>query len=100
MWTTNTVFCYDMTGNYVWEFKDKRLLKPHGIATDIHGFVYVCGYDSHNIMVISSDGGRAYELVNLPGIMKNPTCLTYSKQRNRLLVLSKGQSKLAEFDFI
>ena len=98
--TTNTVFCYDMTGNCVWEFKDERLLKPHGIATDKYGLVYVCGYDSLNIIVISSHGGRARELVNLRGIMKNPDCLNYRKQRDRLLVLSRDQSKLLEFSFI
>ena len=74
-WTTDTVFCYDITGNCVWEFKDERLLKPAGIATDKYGLVCVCGFDSCNIMVISADGGRAKELVNLTGIMKKPLCL-------------------------
>ena len=99
-WTTNTVFCYDMTGICVCQFKDEVLQSPKGIAPDKYGLVYVCGYDSHNIMVISSDGGRAKELVNLTGIMENPVFLDYYKHNDGLVVLSRAQSKLIQFDFI
>jgi DNA-binding beta-propeller fold protein YncE len=42
-----------------WEFKDSRVLEcPRGISVDNDGNVYVVGYSTNNVVVISPDGQR------------------------------------------
>ena len=54
---THTVTCCDLHGTTQWEFKDTRVLQfPLGISVDNDGNVYVVGYTSNNVVVISPDG--------------------------------------------
>jgi DNA-binding beta-propeller fold protein YncE len=56
---THTVTCCDLHGTTQWEFKDKCVLRyPYGISVDNDGNVYVVGYDTKNVVVISPDGQR------------------------------------------
>jgi DNA polymerase III psi subunit len=51
------VTCCDLLGITQWEFKDERVLQgPRGISIDNDGNVYVVGYSTNNVVVISPDG--------------------------------------------
>ncbi|CAG2251391.1 unnamed protein product [Mytilus edulis] len=51
------VTCCDFHGNILWTFCDTSVLKdPLGISVDNNGHVFVVGYCTHNVVVISSDG--------------------------------------------
>ncbi|XP_071123313.1 uncharacterized protein [Mytilus edulis] len=53
----HTVVCCDMQGVKQWEFKNENVLKnPFGISADNAGNVYVVGFHSNNVVVISPDG--------------------------------------------
>jgi DNA-binding beta-propeller fold protein YncE len=61
---TDTVTCCDLLGITQWEFKDERVLKgPRGISIDNDGNVYVVGYSTNNVVVISPDGQRHRKLL-------------------------------------
>ncbi|CAG2208906.1 unnamed protein product [Mytilus edulis] len=54
---THSVTCCDYHGEQQWIFCDFDCLRsPLGISVDNNGNVFVAGYDTHNVVVISPDG--------------------------------------------
>ena len=97
---TNTVTCCDLHGTTQWQFKGNRVLQdPLGISVDNDGNVYVVGYKSNNVVVISPDGQRHRQLLSSNDGLSRPTVLDYDKSTNRLLVVN-GISTGFLFDVI
>jgi DNA-binding beta-propeller fold protein YncE len=97
--TTHTVTCCDLHGTTQWKFKDQRVLQfPYGISVDNDGNVYVAGYFSNNVMVISPDGQRHRELLSSKDGLVNPCVLDYDKSTNRLLVVDDKITPAFLFD--
>jgi sugar lactone lactonase YvrE len=97
--TTHTVTCCDLHGTTQWKFKDQRVLQfPYGISVDNDGNVYVAGYFSNNVMVISPDGQRHRELLSSKDGLVNPCVLDYDKSTNRLLVVNDKINPAFLFD--
>jgi DNA-binding beta-propeller fold protein YncE len=90
---TNTVTCCDLLGITQWEFKDERVLQgPRGISIDNDGNVYVVGYSTNNVVVISPDGQRHRKLLASNDDLSYPTVLDYDKSTNRLLVVNESST--------
>ena len=54
---TNTIYCYTLTGQRIWAFKDENVIRePMGIALDKNRNVYVAGKGTNNVVVLSPDG--------------------------------------------
>ena len=85
-----TVTCCDLHGTTQWEFNDERVLQaPHGITIDNDGNVYVVGYYSSNVVVISPDGQCHRQLLSDKDGLKYPRVLDYDRSTNRLLVVNE-----------
>ena len=92
-WKTHTVTCCDLQGTTQWEFKDTHVLQyPLGISVDNDGNVYVVGFRSKNVVVISSDGQRHRQLLSDKDGLVNPRLLDFDKSTNRLLVVNESES--------
>ena len=90
---TNTVTCCDLHGTTQWEFKDTRVLQyPFDISVDNDGNVYVVGFTSSNVVVISPDGQRHNKLLSSKDGLSRPTVLDYDKSTNRLLVVNRSST--------
>ena len=88
--SASAVTCCDLHGTTQWEFKDYRVLRsPAGISVDNDGNVYVVGFDSNNVVVISHDGQRHRQLLSSKDGMSYPFVLDYDKSTNRLLVVNQ-----------
>ena len=86
----HTVTCCDLHGTTHWEFKSEHFLQcPRGISLDNDGNVYVVGYVSNNVVVISPDGQRHMQLLSSKDGLVNPSVLEYDKSTNRLLVVNE-----------
>jgi hypothetical protein len=84
---SDTVTCCNLDGTTQWEFKDERVLQgPRGISVDNDGNVYVVGYSSNNVVVISPDGQRHRQLLSSEDGLVKPRVLDYDNSTNRLLV--------------
>jgi outer membrane protein assembly factor BamB len=58
---TNTIYCYTLTGQHIWAFKDENVIREQmGIALDKNMNVYVAGKGTNNVVVVSPDA------INLP----------------------------------
>jgi hypothetical protein len=50
-WKTNTIYCYTLTRQHTWAFKDENVLRePMGIALDKQRNVYVAGKGTNNVV--------------------------------------------------
>ena len=90
---TDTVTGCDLHGTTQWEFKDTRVLHyPYSISVDNDGNVYVVGYDSINVVVISDDGQRHRQLLSAKDGLRKPRVLEYDRSTNRLLVVNDNST--------
>jgi sugar lactone lactonase YvrE len=57
----NTV---SLTGQHIWTFKDENVIRePIGIALDKNRNVYVAGYETNNVVVLSPEGKNCREIL-------------------------------------
>ena len=86
-WKTNTIYCYTLTGQQIWTFKDKNVLRePKGIALDKNTNVYVAGYKTNNVVVLSPDGTNCTQILTKSDGLNGPFLLIINFERNELLV--------------
>ena len=95
-WKTNTIYCYTLTGQEIWTFKDENVLRaPRGIALDKHRNVYVAGYETNNVVVLSPDGKICREILTQSDGLDKPWSLRINIDRNEFLVCNEsGQAFL------
>jgi hypothetical protein len=85
---TETVSCCDVNEKSIWSFKDTSLLRsPRGVFVSKHGFVFVAGEKSGNIVVISPDGNSSKEVYQI----SSPQEMCYDKNNNNILVCNTGK---------
>lgn len=99
-WKENTVYCYDLQGSMIWKFKCDDIHEPHGITADNYGNIFVCGYASNNIIVISPKGDRSRTILNVPMIMTYPVSIHHNKVTRQLLVSSRIHNFVLVFDVL
>jgi DNA-binding beta-propeller fold protein YncE len=67
---------------------ERVLQGPLGISVDKDGNVYIAGYISNNVVVISPDVQRHRQLLSSKDGLSYPIVLDYDKSTNRLLVVN------------
>ena len=61
----NSVTCYTINGEKLWEFKDKSVLgQPLGVAVDSNCNIYVASYNYKKVIVLSPDGKQWRQLLD------------------------------------
>jgi DNA-binding beta-propeller fold protein YncE len=84
---TNTIYCYTLTGQQIWAFKDENVLRePRGIAFDKNKNLYVAGRSTNNVVVLSPDGSNCREILTQNDGLDRPLSLRINIDRNELLV--------------
>lgn len=87
----DSVTCCDFHGNTLWTFSDSSVLRyPLGISVDNDGNVYVVGYLSHNVVVISTDGQIHRQLLSTEDGLRNPSVVEYDRANNKFLVANNN----------
>ena len=87
-WKANTIYCHALTGKHIWDFKNENVLrKPMGIALDKNRNVYVTGYETNNVVLLSPDGKNCRQIVDG---LNRPCSLRINIDRNELLVCNKN----------
>ena len=94
--SNSRVSCFQLDGKMVYQYQDKELKWPNGIYVDSEGNSLVCGWKSHNVVVITADGRKHGELLTSKDI-RNPRCIDYRPEDNTLIVGCVDSSKLFVF---
>ncbi|XP_071126772.1 uncharacterized protein [Mytilus edulis] len=81
-----SVTCCNLQGNIQWTFKNPEMACPFGVTVDTFGNVFVAGNYTCNVFVISSDGKQHKELLSAKDGVYMPSCLSYDRANNQLLV--------------
>jgi DNA-binding beta-propeller fold protein YncE len=62
---TNTVTCYTIKGEKLWEYKDVSVLNdPRGVSVDNNSNVYATSNASHSVVVIDPDGRQGRQIIS------------------------------------
>ncbi|XP_052076271.1 uncharacterized protein LOC127714251 [Mytilus californianus] len=69
-------------------FSSHELVDPRGLAVDGKCNVYVAGYMSNNIFMISKDKRKVKVILNYKDQIKSPIDLTFHSETNRLMVVN------------
>ena len=86
-WNTNTIYCYTLTRQDIWAFKDENVLRrPMGIALDKNRNVYVAGMGTNNVVVLSPDGKNCKQILTNSDGLNQPISLRINIDRSELLV--------------
>ncbi|CAG2257441.1 unnamed protein product [Mytilus edulis] len=90
----DAVTCCDLQGTIEWTIELSVVLKgAWGITVDNYGRVYVSGYGSHKVVVISPDGKKHRLLLSKKDGLEQPKALFFDRKNNKLLI--SNVSKLA-----
>ncbi|XP_063396963.1 uncharacterized protein LOC134681318 [Mytilus trossulus] len=86
----DSVVCCDLQGKLKWKSELAAFLPDaEGIAVDNHGRVYVSGFYSHNVVVISTDGNKHRLLLSENVGIQWPQALFFDRKNNKLLVANQ-----------
>lgn len=97
---TDEITCYDLNGKVIWTFCDEQILSgPVGLSTDASGNVFVLGFSSNNLVVISADGKHIRELLWDIHDLESPRTIFYNKLTDQIL-LANDQNFAFLYDVI
>ncbi|XP_063448257.1 uncharacterized protein LOC134727798 [Mytilus trossulus] len=85
-----SVTCCDIQGTLKWKLElNTFLTNAMGITVDNYGRVYVSGFESNNVVVISPDGSKHRALLSGKDGLIKPQSLCFDRKNNNLLIANQ-----------
>ena len=81
----NSVTCMTMDNDVVYKYRDSKMISSPGLYCDGGDNIIVCGADSNNLQVITTDGKKHCDLVS-PREGFKPLSISYRKRDDTLIV--------------
>lgn len=81
----NKLYCCDLFGKIIWEFKDDSMKMPSSVTVDRNHNVYVAGDRSKNVFILSSDGEKLSDLLAEDYGVHFPIIIQYDTESDYLL---------------
>jgi DNA-binding beta-propeller fold protein YncE len=83
----NSVTCYTINGEKLWEFNDASVLRqPIGVAVDNNCNIYVTSGNYNNVILLSPDGKQWRQLLDQNDGMRCPYAISIDKTTNNILI--------------
>jgi hypothetical protein len=87
----NSVTCYALNGEKLWEFNDESVLRqPIGVAVDNNCNIYVTSYYYQKVIVLSPDGKQWRQLLDHNDGMSGPYAISIDRTTNNILITNSG----------
>ena len=84
---TNTVTCYTIKGDKLWEYKDESVLSdPRGVTVDNNYNVYTTSLMSSSVVVLEPDGRQGRQILSGGDGLRAGTGIYFDKSKNSLIV--------------
>ena len=91
----NSVTCYTINGEKLWQFNDASVLKqPVGVAVDNNCNIYVTSFYYSKVIVLSPDGKQWRQLLDQNDGMSGPYGISIDKTTNNILITNYYGSAL------
>lgn len=84
----------DLRGNVLFTYNHEKLKHPYGVTTDGEGNIFINGFTSNNIHILSREG----KLRRIVGKLTNPLYIKFQNASNRFFV-SSLHGNIEVFDF-
>lgn len=81
----NKLFCCDLFGTLKWEFKEDSMQMPSSVTLDRNHNVYVTGDRSKNVLILSTNGQKLYDLLPEDIGVMSPIIIRYDIANDQLL---------------
>ncbi|XP_033757392.1 uncharacterized protein LOC117339791 [Pecten maximus] len=89
----NDVVCRRLDSDaVVYRYRDPGLREPVGIGLDQYDNMYVCGYGSGNVYLVSPDGSRGRVLLSKLSGITRPSCIVVHPTKQEFVVTSNQES--------
>ena len=89
----NSVTCYTINGEKLWEFRDESVLRqPLCVAVDNNCNIYVTSCNYKKVIVLSPDGKQWRQLLDLNDGMSCPYAIYIDKTTNNILISNYNAS--------
>ena len=82
----HTLTCLKTDGTVIFQYKDPELDGPLGVCVDDEDNVMVCGGESNNLHVVTSDGKKHSVILTSKDGIKLPGCVAYRQTDKTLIV--------------
>lgn len=91
---TRTLRAIDANGHELWKYEHPELKYPRCLTTDCADRIYITGYSSNNIHVLSNEGYALKIFEQIP----DPSRIIYRRENKDFLVVSRFNTiKLFKF---
>lgn len=85
-------------GRRINTFSDPELTAATGICTDGGGNIFVCGWNSHNVMLITQNGKKVGVVLGQRDGLRAPLSVSFDSQHLRLFVTQESSSIVKVFE--
>jgi DNA-binding beta-propeller fold protein YncE len=90
-YVNNSVACYTINGEKLWEFKDESVLgMPLCVAVDNNCNIYVTSYNYNKVIVLSPDGKQCRQLLDHNDGMRSPYGISIDRTTNNILIINSS----------
>jgi DNA-binding beta-propeller fold protein YncE len=90
-YVNNSVACYTINGEKLWEFKDESVLgMPVCVAVDNNCNIYVTSYNYNKVIVLSPDGKQCRQLLDHNDGMRSPYGISIDRTTNNILIINSS----------
>ena len=85
-WNTDTITCLTSSGTVIYTYIDDDMRWPRGLICDSGDNVLVCGWNSHNVHIISPDSKKYRTFLTLEDGLRHPCSIAYKESEDTLIV--------------
>ncbi|XP_060594254.1 uncharacterized protein LOC132748662 [Ruditapes philippinarum] len=91
--------CLNKDGTVIRELRDRRLKNTRGVCVADDGTIFLCAYQSNNIVMFNRDGNCLGELIGKDFGLKTPISMFFDGRRNSLIVGCGSTNTLFVIEF-
>ena len=85
-YSTSIITCMEPDGNIIYQYKDGDLRYPEALFADAGDNIFVCGWNSDNVQVITADGRKHGTLISANDGLQQPYSIAFRESGNTLVV--------------
>ena len=82
----DTITCMTMDNRVIYQYRDNGMKCPIGLYCDAGDNILVCGWQSNNIQVITTEGKKHCDLVSSRDGLEKPYSISYRESDDTLIV--------------